>query len=46
MGTGTVALGLSLAGVTPGPYRLIVSGIAGEDVAATREVRIRVNAAR
>lgn len=46
MGTSTVSLSLPLASVMPGPYRLMVSASGGEDVAATREVRIRVKDAR
>jgi VWFA-related protein len=39
---GGVALRLPLAGIAPGPYRLVVSATGGQDVAATREVRIRI----
>jgi VWFA-related protein len=38
----TVTLALPLSGVAPGAYRLMVSGASGADVAANREVRIRV----
>jgi hypothetical protein len=40
--TSTVTMSLPLAAIAPGPYRLIVSATGGEDVAATREVRVRV----
>lgn len=41
-GSNTVSLNLPLAAVAPGPYRLIVSATGDADVAAHREVRIRV----
>jgi VWFA-related protein len=37
-----VTLGLPLAGVAPGPYRLLVSATGGADVAVNQEARIRV----
>jgi VWFA-related protein len=39
---GAVALRLPLAGIAPGAYRVVVSATSGQDVAAHREVRIRV----
>jgi hypothetical protein len=45
-GASTVSLSLPLANVAPGPYRLMVSATGGEDVAANREVRLRVKEPR
>lgn len=42
MAPATMTLQLPLKGIAPGPYRLVVSATGGEDVAANREVRIRV----
>ena len=42
----TVTLALPLSSVAPGAYRLMVSGASGADVAANREVRIRVREPR
>ena len=38
----TVTLALPLSAVAPGAYRLLVSATGGKDVAANREVRIRI----
>jgi hypothetical protein len=46
MAANTVTLALPLSSVAPGAYRLIVSAAGGQDVAAGREVRIRVQDAR
>ena len=46
MAASTVALALPLSSVAPGAYRLTVSATGGEDVAANREVRIRVREPR
>jgi len=42
MALATMTLELPLKDIAPGPYRLIVSATGGADVAANREVRIRV----
>ncbi len=43
MAAGVVTLRLPLTGIAPGPYRLVVSATGGQDIAAKREVRIRVS---